>query len=624
MESLFNSRDTAFRSPTGAVAEGTVLHFKINLPRALRCSAAYLMVRDDGSRDETVLALFWCGMNGEDREFWECHYTTASAGLFWYRFELDTSAGRRTLSRASGGEGHLSPGRPWQLTVYKKRFATPDWPVGGIMYQIFPDRFFCSGTIKKEVPSDRTLHSAWDEPPQWEPDARGEVTNSDYFGGDLLGITQKLEYLKSLGVTCLYLNPIFEAHSNHRYNTADYSAVDPLLGTKQDFANLCKEAKKAGIKILLDGVFSHTGSDSIYFNREKRYPEDGAYNSRDSKYYSWYHFTKWPEKYNSWWGFITLPEVVKTDSAYREYINGGDGIVRRWIRAGAGGWRLDVADELPDGFLDDLRTAAKAEDADALILGEVWEDASNKESYGHRRRYLLGEQLDSVMNYPFREAILSFLTGTEAYTAFEPVLSILENYPPQVLRILMNHIGTHDTERALTVLAGEPSNGRSREWQASQSLNEAQRQKGMRLLCIAAAMQYTLPGVPCVYYGDEAGMEGYKDPFNRSCYPWGKEDARLLYWYRRLGQIRLSCPALREGALRPLSLQGHVIAYIRSEENGFALLCAFNAGEDTEYINLPPDWDAFEVVLGGKVWGQVLVLEPESCCLILKKTAMTM
>lgn len=276
------------------------------------------------------------------------------------------------------------------------------------MYQIFPDRFYRSGTTKYNVPQDRYLHQRWGSQPEWRPNHQGEITNSDYFGGDLEGIIQKLDYLQSLGITCIYLNPIFEAHSNHRYDTADYTKVDPLLGTKEDFKRLCKEANKRGMHIMLDGVFNHTGSDSIYFNRKGRYQTLGAYQSQESPYYDWYQFYQWPEQYACWWNFETLPNVNETNETYNAYINGTDGVIQTWLKAGADGWRLDVADELPDLFLDDITKAAKQVKPTSMILGEVWEDASNKMAYGQRRRYLLGKQLDSVMNYPFREAIIGF------------------------------------------------------------------------------------------------------------------------------------------------------------------------------------------------------------------------
>ena len=616
MPYYFCSRETEYRSPFGAVPEGTAVQLRIRLPRDWHCSASRLLVTS--AAGEESWDMFWAGMADDGYEWWDCHYTPALPGLYWYGFELTLGDGIGWLVRCPDGSADVSRqpgGERWQLTCYEADFRTPDWLAGGVMYQIFPDRFACAGQPKNDVPADRVMHTVWGDPPAWRPDAQGVVRNNDYFGGDLAGIEERLDRLVQLGVTCLYLNPIFEAHSNHRYDTADYETIDPLLGTQEDFASLCRTAERLGIRILLDGVFSHTGSDSRYFNKEGRYPEEGAYQSLSSPYASWYRFRRWPQEYTGWWGFSTLPEVDEMAPAFLSYINGRNGIVRRWLAAGASGWRLDVADKLPDGFLEALRRAVKAEKSDAVVLGEVWEDASNKQSYGHRRRYLLGSQLDSVMNYPFRDAILSFLQGGPSHSFFNQVWNIVENYPPQVLRLLMNPIGTHDTERAMTVLAGEPAGGRGRDWQAVQKLSAQERKMGLRRMRLASALQYCLPGVPCIYYGDEAGMEGYRDPFNRGCYPWGREDAGLLRWYRKLGQIRRICPALREGRFVQLPSGEDTVCFVR-EEGDSALLCAVNrcAGERT--VRLPARWTGWTVNLGGG-WmeGDVLHIPPEDCAL---------
>lgn len=560
---MFNSRSRKYRDPLGAVADGTSIHFRITLPRELSCSAAHLIIQREGGQIQ-VLDLFWCGMNGNSQEWWECHFTPEEPGLYFYHFEVRTYRGSQRLSRGFAGDGIFGGNNQWQLTVYDKNFKTPDWLEGGVMYQIFPDRFYKSQQPKENIPSGRTFHSDWSQQPVWAPNEQGVITNTDFFGGDLRGIQEKLPYLKELGVTCLYLNPIFESHSNHRYDTADYSKIDPLLGNEEDFRSLCAEAKKLGIRVLVDGVFSHTGSDSVYFNREGRYPTQGAYNSQQSPYYSWYTFRQWPQNYECWWNFETLPNVKETEPSFNEYINGENGIIRKWLRAGASGWRLDVADELPDQFLDNLTAAAKAESPDAVVLGEVWEDASNKTAYGVRRRYLLGGQLDTVMNYPFRDAIFAFLLGGDPRNFAESVESIVENYPPQCLRLLMNHIGTHDTERALTVLGGEPAGNRGREWQAAQSLTPEQRDIALKRLRLASLIQYLLPGVPCLYYGDEAGMEGYRDPFCRGAYPWGREGKNLLQWYKGLGMLRAQEKAiLGKGSYRTLYADGNLLAFER-------------------------------------------------------------
>ena len=364
---MFNSRSRKYRDPLGAVEEGTPVHFRITLPRELSCSAAHLVIQREGSQNQ-VLDLFWCGMNGNNQEWWECHFIPQVSGLYFYHFEIRTQRGSQRISKGFAGDGIFGGNNQWQLTVYQKGFQTPGWLEGGVMYQIFPDRFYKSGTPKGEIPYGRTFHQNWEDQPNWAPNAQGKITNTDFFGGDLKGIEEKLPYLKELGVTCLYCNPIFESHSNHRYDTADYSKIDPLLGNEEDFRSLCQAAKKLGIQVMVDGVFSHTGSDSVYFNREGRYPTQGAYNSQQSPYYPWYSFRQWPNAYECWWNFDTLPNVKETNESYNQYINGEQGIVRKWLKAGASGWRLDVADELPDPFLDNLTAAVKAENPVCKII----------------------------------------------------------------------------------------------------------------------------------------------------------------------------------------------------------------------------------------------------------------
>lgn len=616
---MFNSRDTEFRSPTGAVPFGTKIHFRIVLPRDLRCSSAIVAMKDDKFGDSAISSMFWCGMVGDDHEQWECDVDIEHVGLYWYHFGLDTCYGRRFIMKGYGGEGYLamSDHEPrFQLLCYEKDFKTPDWLPGGIMYQIFPDRFCNSGEPKEGIYPDKKMQPDWNVIPDWRPNEHGIITNSDFFGGDLKGITLKLPYLKSLGVTCIYLNPIFEAYSNHRYDTGDYEKIDPVLGNEEDFKELCAEAKKLGMHIINDGVFSHTGSDSKYFNRENRYPGNGAYNSKESPYYTWYKFIEWPNIYNSWWGFNTLPEVEELSYSFDEYINGENGIIRKWIKAGNSGWRLDVADELPDEFIQHIREAVKAEDSDALLLGEVWEDASNKESYGSRRQFLYGNELDSVMNYPFRDAILGFLDCGDGRDMLEIVLNVLENYPRPVIRSLMNLLGTHDTERVITLLAGERQNGRGREWQAATSLNPVQREYGLRRMRLASGILYTLPGVPCIYYGDEVGVEGYKDPFNRATFPWGNEDKELLEWYRQLGEMRHGRSCLVDGDLREFGSSGRTMGYIREDDKEM-LLCVFNAADYTIHFRVPEEFVEGTPLLGTQLENGELIIPRDSCAFVV-------
>lgn len=606
----FDSQSNFYRNPVGAVEVGTKVLFRIMLPRSLKCSNAELAIKFDNDSSWSYFHMFWSGEFGNDKELWECHYQVDKVGLYWNGFRLQTNEGIKYIVPTNPREKSAiapSAGRAWQTTSYKKGFKTPSWPQGGVMYQIFPDRFNYSGNKKGNIPDYRYIHEDWYETPTWQPNEHGEITNSDFFMGDLQGITEKLDYLEDLGVTIIYLNPISMAFSNHRYDTGDYSAVDPLLGSEEDFKALCDEAKKRGMYVINDGVFSHTGSDSIYFNRLGRFDTVGAYNSTESPYFKWYHFNQWPNSYNSWWGFYTLPEVNELDPSFNEYINGENGIVRKWQKCGNSGWRLDVADELPDGFLENIRKAVKAENPEGIVIGEVWEDASNKESYGGRRKFLLGDQLDSVMNYPFRAAILDFLRGADGCDVMDRIMTVVENYPKPVLNILMNSLSTHDTERAITVMAGEPLYDRDRAWQASHYLSPEQYEHGIRLMKIATGILYTLPGFPCVYYGDEAGMQGYKDPFNRACYPWGRENKELVQWHKELGKIRKSCNALKDGEISDAFSNGNLLSYVRFGDCS-ALFCAFNKGDNEIVMDIPPGYSTGTPLMDTKIRDGKLII----------------
>lgn len=616
----YNSRLEYHKSIFGAVKTDQTVTFRIILPRDFCCHAAKLVIKKAEADEYGYINMQWDCMEGVGEEWWKVDFTAEKAALYKYHFEYDTSWGTSRIYHAGNGLAAIKgDGEDWQLTVYDKDFHTPEWLRGGIIYQIFPDRFASSGTKKQNVPSDRVLRTDRDGDPYWIPTAEGKVLNNDYFGGDLNGIEQKLGYLKSLGVTCIYLNPIFEAQSNHRYDTANYEKIDSMLGTEKDFKSLCESAKKLGIRIMLDGVFSHTGDDSRYFNRYSRYDSLGAYQSKESPYYGWYKFNKWPDDYKSWWGIEILPEVNEDNSDFIEYITGKNGIARKWLKLGASGWRLDVADELPDEFLDEFRKAVKEEKADGLVLGEVWEDASNKSSYGKLRRYLLGKQLDSVMNYPFAGAVIDFIRDANAELFASRVMSIVENYPKEVLDVLMNHLSTHDTMRAITALAGENCAYRDRKWQSTHSLDEKEYHYGMKLLMAASAMQFALPGVPTIYYGDEAGMQGYKDPFNRRCYPWGKENGELVEWYKKLGKIRNENRVFKDGRFEILSAVAGCVAFSRKNDDE-AILVISNSNPHPITYYVKSEWcDAHDLLGNGKVAANMVDIEEKSTVILKRK-----
>ena len=476
--------------------------------------------------------------------------------------------------------------------MYDGEYHTPRWFGEGITYNIFPDRF-CRDKAPEQPESEgvveRVLHQNWDDIPVYLPDEHGEILNNDFFGGTLLGVYAKLDYLESLHVTTIYFNPIFQAYSNHRYDTGDYKRIDPLLGCEEDFRALCSEAARRGMRVVLDGVFNHTGYDSRYFNARGHYDSVGAFQSKESPYFSWFDFHNWPNEYGSWWGIYTLPQVNETDGSYQNYIiEDEDSVVRRWLRLGASGWRLDVADELPDSFIQKLNAAARREKSDALIIGEVWEDASNKIAYSERRRYFQGGELDSVMNYPLRDAILGFLNGGTAEHFAESMECIRENYPRDVFYNLMNVIGTHDTARALTLLGVTENEWKmDRNGRAHYQLPPDRLEIALRRLRMAAVIQFTMPGSPTIYYGDEAGQQGFEDPFNRQTYPWGHENQELLAFYRKLCEIRAEEQTLADGDLQfSDTTAGALLRYERTSGDS-RLVIAVNRGH--QYVETKID-----------------------------------
>ena len=512
-----------------------------------------------------------------------CRITTPETGcLLWYYFIVKTADktfyyGNNAARLGGWGQQYEQEPPSYQITVYDRGAVTPDWMKQAVMYQIFPDRF-----NRGDVPLSQfsgkpnaLLHGSWNDLPRYIKDpAGGGILYFDFFGGTLKGIREKLDYLADMGITCLYLNPVFESRSNHHYDTGNYKKIDSFLGTEEDFINLCKEAKEKDIRIILDGVFSHTGDDSIYFNRRGNYPGTGAYQSKTSPYYSWYQFKKFPEEYSCWWGDKSLPEVDETDSSYQNFIiRDEDSVLKHWLKAGISGWRLDVADELPDEFLKVFYSELKKSVPDAALIGEVWEDASNKISYSKQRAYLCGGKLDSVMNYVLRRLMLDFLLGrADAGHTNTLYLQQMENYPKENLYAMLNLTGSHDVERILSVLAETSDQNRpgkaGRELMHENATDSSVLSIGEQRLLLFWAWQMTLPGMPCIYYGDEAGLLGGKDPDNRRPYPWGRENKKLQAYCRTFIQLRKKFDALRTGRMIPVYAEGDVYIYARSIEGG--------------------------------------------------------
>ena len=544
---LHDSHNEFYRTPSGPAPAGS------NVLIRLHCDEATSVVLRTWMTEELCYTMLPTA-----EHVWEVAIPLPTTpGLFWYYFLIYRKDGR-TIRYGNqpdklGGVGvaydHGEP-ESFQITLYDPAYKTPNAFHGANIYQIFPDRFRHAPTKAVDDRKDRYVHKNWDEELLGVGDLRGgKYQELDFYGGTLTGIQEKLPYLKDMGIDIIYLNPIFRARSNHRYDTGDYTQVDPLCGTNTEFTELCEAAKKVGIRVMLDGVFSHTGEDSVYFNHFGHYPTLGAYQGQSSPYYDWYTFNHYPEDYKAWWGILSLPELRKDNPEYQKFMfQPHEGVVPRWIEAGSCGWRLDVADELPVDFLRKLRAAAKAADPEAVVLGEVWEDASNKVAYGETRCYCTGDTLDSVMNYPVREAILNFVMGKTSASTFVRLIHHQEEvYPAQFRYALMNLVGSHDRYRALNILAGRECQELSKADQQHVHLNVEEYELAVRRYKLCIDLLCALPGCATVYYGDEVGLTGCHDPWNRRAFPWGREDKSLQKYVANKLRHRQESDLLRLG-----------------------------------------------------------------------------
>ncbi len=563
MRILFDSKLPQFKTPFGTLTPGQECTLHIQIPSTVQATTVTCVLKyEHGEIAQTIPFIFLKKEGPYD--FFQARFSIPYTGLYFYFFRVENNEGCFSLYK-QGDDTNMEAGDLWQVSCVPADFHTPDWAKGAIIYQVFPDRFHKAGdpdlTGKLEP---YTVHANWYEEVDWRPTPEGVVLNNDFYGGNFRGIAQKMDYIASLGTTILYLNPISKSFSSHRYDTGDYKTPDPMLGTMEDFQAMVDEAHRHNIKVILDGVYSHTGSDSLYFNKKGTFPGLGAYQSPDSPFRNWYTFYNWPDNYNAWWNFDTLPTVNKMHPDFIKYIiTDEDSVIAHWLKTGIDGFRLDVADELPDEFLKLLYDRVKELNPDALVLGEVWEDASNKSAYGQRRKYFTNAELDSVMNYPFRTAIINFIRGWDAGKGLkDAVMSIVENYPEQVVQCNMNLLGTHDTPRILTALVDDFDG--SREEKARRRLSRNQFDVASERLLAASFLQYTLPGSPSLYYGDEACMEGYRDPFNRRPYPWGREELVFLEHFQRLGRLRTKYEALRLGDIRFFEAGDKHIGFTRS------------------------------------------------------------
>ena len=562
-------------STFGAFSSDKVVDFSLLIPRRCGATGVYLHLFGEGIENHKYMKFYfnWTRVEGEN-DIYTCKIDMSKVGigLYYYKYEvvsdivfyLGEGKKMNQLAQIENNDGLI------QLTVFNEKSSSVKWMQGGIMYHIFVDRFNKSGKCKPK--KSAIMNNDWyNGIPQFADVPGGYVENNMFFGGDLYGIIEKLDYIESLGVTCLYLSPIFDAYSNHKYDTGDYMSVDSMFGSEKALEELIKEAKKRDMHIIFDGVFNHTGADSIYFNKEGNYNSLGAYQSKESPYYEWYNFRNYPDDYECWWDVKILPRVNSNNQSYKNYILGDGGVIEKWMKKGIDGFRLDVADELSDDFLKTLNNKLKSINPEGVVYGEVWEDASNKIAYDKRKKYFLGGELDSVMNYPFREAIIEYLKYGNYDKFYSTCKMLSSHYPKHNADLLMNLLGTHDTERILTVLGVDSVDGFTNQELSTKKMTRTEYSKAKALLKLAYAIVATVPGVPCIYYGDEAGMQGYRDPFNRLPFPWGKEDNEILEFYQKIGKIRRQEEVFKGGLFNLLECNSEILAFARYNDEEFTV-----------------------------------------------------
>jgi cyclomaltodextrinase len=543
MKVTYDSWQKQYKTPFGAIQANTLVTWAIAIDQPVQEADLWLTKLNE---DPVAYPMNY---NDETQKY-ETQVRVGSSGLYNYYFAIKQNNQMFYVDQGLFGQGRLRQDdhnlKQYQLICYERKVPQVDWYDQGVVYQIFPDRF-ANGNPYGEVTGRKKnsfLYATEEDTPYYIKNSRGEITRWDFFGGNLAGIRKKLPYLRKLGVNTIYLNPIFLATSNHRYDTVDYMKIDPMLGDEDDLRGLIHDLHQNGMHLLLDGVFNHVGQESIYFQE--------AIKDKSSHYYSWFNFIDYPEKYQSWWGVSSLPEVNKSNPEYQDFIYGDHGVLAKWMKDQVDGWRLDVADELPMDFLRNIRNRLTKENCQVMI-GEVWGDASDKFVNSEYRPYTFGDNLTGVMNYPVRNFIVGLLTSenNDAEIALMNKLALLvEHYPTNFLRNCLNNIGTHDTVRIKTAL-----------------------QNDEKLVLLAFGLMFMLPGVPCIYYGDEAGLIGDKDPDNRRFFPWGRESRSLIAQVSKWINVRKQNPVLVKGKIGFLHIATGINAIVRYDEKVIMVYC---------------------------------------------------
>ena len=460
-------------------------------------------------------------------------------------------------------------------------FDVPDWAKGKIMYHIFVDRFKKSGNDDLMNMPRRTIHNSWDEEMIIGPNEEG-IWNCDFYGGNLKGIEESLDYIKSLGASIIYLSPILWSQSNHRYDTSDFELVDPYVGSNDDLKSLCNKAHSKGIKVILDAVFNHTGNDSKYFNELGSFNNIGAFQSKESIYYPFFkkYYANGKTYFDYWWGMKNLPVCDGSSKEWQEYIYGKNGIVDLWFSLGIDGLRLDVADELSDEFIEGIRRAVKRNKEDGFILGEVWKNPMRM-----NRGYIeSGKGMDSVMNYTLMDALIRYFKYSDTYKLNDIINQIKYEYPKDTIFSLMNFTSTHDISRAINIFGSNEFQLNSEwawnlknedvYWAKNYHLCEDEYKNGKSILKSYLFTLAFLPGILSIFYGDEVGLMGMGNLSNRKPFPWNNIDVDVLKSVKYIGWIRNKEKFLEKADLNVVDINNDYFAFerISNSEKTFTIV----------------------------------------------------
>ena len=565
-----NNHLLKYKNPFGAIKEGTKVYLRLDVDRKYKDCLIRLWTPKN---KEKIFK-----MNFKDN-YYETEILIDDIGLNWYLFIIQDFNGKIDFYCSkdgyTSGEGeklyNFPNNRSYQITCYDKDFETPEWFKDRIIYQIFPDRFNRDYSYKFNKDKYEIIHDNFNE--QLKCTSYG-ANNYEFFAGNLKGIENKLDYLKELNVGVIYLNPIFKSISNHRYDVTTFMEIDEMLGDDDSLKCLINKAHEKNIKIVLDISFNHTGSDSYYFDKFNKYNINGAFNNIDSPYRQWYNIHD-DKTYDCWWGFDTLPVLNKSNLSYREHVKE---IIKKYADLGIDGWRLDVIDELPDDFLEFLRKEIKNINKDLVIFGECWDDCTLKQNQFGFRSYLLGKSQDGVMNYELRRLLVSFITygvyekemhnfNLNSYELKEKIINLLNNYPIECINSSMNLLSTHDINRILTTLSNcENVNNLSKEQQKNYIIDKNNYEIGKTRLKMLWLILMFLPGNPSLFYGDESGLYGYNDPYNRKPMNWNNMDFELLNFFKENNKL-INNDIIRNGKLNIISENNDIIKFIRSKNS---------------------------------------------------------